>query len=105
MRLEPYTYVTLSMPHAGHRSRLTVSFHTDEVHARARVIDERRPYLAFSTPEANVSISTTGGGPVTDADLALARDIYAAAAQYLADCERLHDQQPATGKAPDQTAA
>ncbi|MEV0234700.1 hypothetical protein [Nonomuraea sp. NPDC050786] len=105
MRLEPYTYVTLSMPRADQRSHLTVSFHTDEVHVLARVIDERRPYLAFSTPEANFSVSTTGGGPVTDADLALAQDIFNAAARYLADCERLYTEQPATGKSTDQTAA
>ncbi|MFI7152596.1 hypothetical protein ACIBO2_47405 [Nonomuraea sp. NPDC050022] len=85
--------------------RLIVSFHTSEVQVAARVIDERRPYLAFSTSEADVSVSTTGGGPVTDADLALAREIYSAAARYLADCERLHAEQPATGKATDQTAA
>ncbi|MEV1248573.1 hypothetical protein [Nonomuraea sp. NPDC049750] len=85
--------------------RLIVSFHTSEVRVAARVIDERRPYLAFSTSEADVSVSTTGGGPVTDADLALAREIYSAAARYLADCERLHAEQSATGKAIDQTAA
>ncbi|MCA2229639.1 hypothetical protein [Nonomuraea aurantiaca] len=104
MSLEPYTYVTLSMPSAD-RPHVAVSFYTHEVRTRAGVIDERRPYLAVSTSEANVSISTTGGGSVTVADLALARDIYAAAAQYLADCERLHTRQSATGKATDQTAA
>ena len=104
MSLGPYTYVTLSMAHAQ-RSRLNVSFHTSEVRVRAHVIDERRPYLAFTKSEADVSVSTTGGGPVTDADLTLAREIYSAAARYLADCERLHTAQSATGKAIDQTAA
>ncbi|MEV0353133.1 hypothetical protein AB0H88_45890 [Nonomuraea sp. NPDC050680] len=104
MSLGPYTYVTLSMTQAQ-TPRLIVSFHTSEVGVRAHVIDERRPYLAFSTPEADVSVSTTGGGPVTNADLILARDIYSAAARYLADCERLHIEQSATGKATDQTAA
>jgi hypothetical protein len=104
MSLGPYTYVTLSIAQAQ-TPRLIVSFHTNEVGVRAHVIDEHRPYLAFSTPEADVSVSTTGGGPVTDADLALARDIYSAAARYLADCERLHIEQSATGKATDQTAA
>ncbi|MEU8140701.1 hypothetical protein [Nonomuraea sp. NPDC048901] len=100
MSLGPYTYVTLSIVPAE-TPRLIVSFHTNEVRVRAHVIDERRPYLGFSTPEADVSVSTTGGGPVTDADLALARDIYSAAAHYLADCERLHIEQSVT----DQTAA
>jgi len=97
---DPYTFVTLSMSQAE-TPRLVVSFHTDDVRVHARVIDERRPYLALSTPEANVSVSTTGSGPVTEADLTLARTIYNAAALYLADCERLHAQQPVTG----QTAA
>ncbi|MEU8321006.1 hypothetical protein AB0C33_21850 [Nonomuraea sp. NPDC048881] len=108
MNLGPYTYVTVSLA-PDETPRLDVSFHTSEVRVHARVIDERRPYLTFSTPETQVSFSATGLGPVTDADLTLAREIYRAAAQYLADCERLHAQQPATdkttGKAVDQTAA
>ncbi|MFI7440348.1 hypothetical protein [Nonomuraea indica] len=102
--LDPYTYVTLSLG-STRTPRLGVSFHTGEVDVRARVIDGHCPYLAFSTSEANVSISTTGGGSVTDPDLTLARAIFNAAARYLADCERLHTEQPATGKATDQTAA
>ncbi|WP_113699064.1 hypothetical protein [Nonomuraea lactucae] len=102
--LGPYTHLTLSMTQ-DERPRLTVSFHTGEVRIRAHVLDERRPYLAFGTPEADVSISTTGAGPVTDADLTTAREIFNAAARYLADCERLHTQQSATGKATAKTAA
>jgi hypothetical protein len=99
VNLGPYTYVTVSLA-PEETPRLDVSFHTSEVRVRASVIDERRPYLAFSTPEAQVS-SATGLGPVTDADLTLAHDIHRAAAQYLADCERVHGQQSVT----DQTAA
>ncbi|MBE1589178.1 hypothetical protein ACFPOI_35280 [Nonomuraea angiospora] len=104
MSLGPYTYVTLSIAHPQ-SPRLNVSFHTSDLRVRSSVIDERRPYLAFTTSEADVSVSTTGGGPVTDADLTLAREIYNAAAHYLADCERLHGQQSITGKATEQTAA
>ncbi|GGO70394.1 hypothetical protein [Nonomuraea cavernae] len=100
MNHDPYTYVTLTMAQAK-APRLDVSFHTSDIWIRASVIDQRRPYLTFSASEAQVSFSTTGLGPVTDGDLATAREIYKAAAQYLADCERLHAQQPATG----QTAA
>jgi hypothetical protein len=100
VNLGPYTYVTVSLA-PEETPRLDVSFHTSEVRVRASVIDERRPYLAFSTPEAQVSFSATGLGPVTDADLTLARDIHRASAQYLADCERVHGQQSFTG----QTAA
>ncbi|MER7506658.1 hypothetical protein AB0L05_41615 [Nonomuraea pusilla] len=97
MNLGPYTYVTLSMapeepPH------LNVAFHTCDISVNARMLDDRRPYLRFSTPEANVSISTTGSGAVTGKDVATAREIYQAAAQYLADCERLHDRQPDAGR-------
>ena len=53
-------------------------------------------------------ISTTGGGPVTEQDVTLARQLADAAARYLADCERLHteqstnpDQDPSRTRRPD----
>ncbi|MGN9787177.1 hypothetical protein ACTMTF_37535 [Nonomuraea sp. ZG12] len=91
----PYTYVTLSLrpdsePHVG------VSFHTPRLKVSAGLlVSTPRPYLEFSSQEANVHISTTGAGPVTDADLNIAREIFNAAARYLADCECLHAEQPA----------
>ncbi|WP_188188499.1 hypothetical protein [Nonomuraea sp. SYSU D8015] len=91
----PYTYVTLSMhpesaPHVG------VSFHTSRLRVRAgMLLSNPRPYLEFGSHEADVHISTTGAGPVTDADLATAREIFNAAARYLADCECLHAEQSA----------
>ncbi|MEV4891515.1 hypothetical protein AB0K48_19240 [Nonomuraea sp. NPDC055795] len=84
-----YTYVTLVM-HEGRAPSLEVSFHTSDLRISSSVISDERPYLAISTPEGGVSISTTGAGPVTDADLATARMLAHSAAQYLADCERLH---------------
>ncbi len=93
----PYTYVTLSLrpdsdPHVG------VSFHTPRLRIRAGLLTSNpRPYLEFVSHEANVHISTTGAGPVTDADLGIAREIFNAAARYLADCECLHAEQPAKG--------
>ncbi|MFI7438712.1 replication initiator [Nonomuraea indica] len=60
--MQPSLIADPSSRHA--RARLTVSFRTDEVHVRARVIDERRPYLAFNTPEADVSPRTAYGVPV-----------------------------------------
>ncbi|MEV4159815.1 hypothetical protein [Nonomuraea dietziae] len=99
--LGPYTYVTLSVqPDAT--PRLGVSFYTAELRVRAGLLDKPRPYLEFCTAEADVSISTTGAGSVSAADLATARQIFNAAARYLADCERLHTDQSAkapTGKA------
>ncbi|MGW2155613.1 hypothetical protein [Nonomuraea sp. NPDC001699] len=94
--LRPYTYVTLSVePNAT--PRLSVAFHTADLHVRTGVLRKSRPYLEISSTEANVSISTTGAGHVTDEDLRVAREIFNAAARYLADCERLHLGTPAEG--------
>ncbi|MFC7590958.1 hypothetical protein ACFQYP_50210 [Nonomuraea antimicrobica] len=59
------------------------------------LLSNPRPYLEFRSSEADVHISTTGAGSVTDADLDLARHIFNAAARYLADCECLHAEQSA----------
>lgn len=93
-RDEPYTYVTMSIrpersPHVG------ISFSTPHLRVHASLIGDGRPLLYLCSHEADVSISTTGAGQVTSADLALAREIFNAAARYLADCERLHDEQAA----------
>ncbi|MET9339353.1 hypothetical protein [Nonomuraea sp. NPDC003804] len=93
----PYTYVTMSMQ-PDRAPRLSVSFHTADLRVRAGLLSKPRPYLELSTAEADVSISTTGAGPVSDADLATAREIFNAAATYLADCERLHTEQTAQAK-------
>ncbi|MEU8319699.1 hypothetical protein AB0C33_15130 [Nonomuraea sp. NPDC048881] len=95
MTLSPYTHVTLSMepkstPYVG------VSFHTPDLRVRAGLLlSSPRPYLELHSHEANVHISTTGAGPVTDADLNIAREIFNAAARYLAECEQLHAEQSA----------
>jgi hypothetical protein len=102
--LRPYTYVTLAIE-PDSAPRLGVSFYTSDLHVSAGTLDKPRPYLELSSDQARVSVSTSGGGPVTDADLTTAREIFNAAARYLADCERLHTGQSATGKAIDQTAA
>ncbi|WP_084964585.1 hypothetical protein [Thermoactinospora rubra] len=90
----PYTYVTVTMQ-PDEAPCLVVSFYTADLHIRAGVIDGRRPYFTVSSDEADVWISTTGGGQVTGADLRTARLIFDAAARYLADCERLHIHQSA----------
>ncbi|MER6949978.1 hypothetical protein ABZ297_44620 [Nonomuraea sp. NPDC005983] len=104
MTLDPYTYVTLSV-HGDEKPQMHVSFHTPEISVNLLTVEDVRPVLHLSTREADVMISTTGAGPVTDHDVTLAREIFNAAAQYLADCERLYSGQSATGKATDQTAA
>ncbi|PZG20922.1 hypothetical protein [Nonomuraea aridisoli] len=100
----PYTYVTVSLrpeatPHVG------VSFHTADLKVRAGLLfDKPRPYLELCSHEAAVHLSTTGAGPVTHADLATARELFTAAARYLADCEQLHAEQPASPDAADTAA-
>ena len=65
-----------------------------------------RPFLHLSSPEAQVVISTTGGGPVTDQDVTLARQIADAATRYLADCERIHaERSPPPGPESEQGKA
>jgi hypothetical protein len=99
----PYTYVTVSLT-PGQSPDVNVSFHDSAMWVRACVVGGVRPYLTVSTDRANVSISTVGGGPVTDADVSSARQIFNAAATYLADCERLHAEQAAHRDQSDQDA-
>ncbi|GAA5086041.1 hypothetical protein HNP84_009629 [Thermocatellispora tengchongensis] len=58
-------------------------------------VQDVRPCLDFDTREAHVSISTTAAETVTEQDVAVARHIFNATARYLAECERLHNQQAA----------
>ncbi|RSM93976.1 hypothetical protein DMB42_51970 [Nonomuraea sp. WAC 01424] len=89
----PYTYVTVSLEPES-TPHVCVSFHTPTLKVRAGLLLSRpRPYLELYSHEANVHISTTGAGPVTDADLNTAREIFNAAARYLAECEQLHTEQ------------
>ncbi|MEV4888822.1 hypothetical protein AB0K48_05465 [Nonomuraea sp. NPDC055795] len=89
MKLRPYSLVTLSL-HEGGQPNVRVSFHSD-VRASALVIEaEERPFLSLECDEVQISVSTRGGGAVTDEDVTIARAIFNAAARYLADCERLN---------------
>lgn len=88
MELGPYTYVTLSLP-KDEAPRVHISFHTSDLRVRSGVLKDR-PYLEVSSDEADVLVSSTGNGPITTKDLAVARELFNAAARYLADCERLH---------------
>ncbi|WP_433248632.1 hypothetical protein ACQPYK_00880 [Streptosporangium sp. CA-135522] len=90
---QPYTYITASI-HEGN-TRLGVSFHTADLSVLAMNVHGIRPYLYFGSAEGQLSISTTGGGPVTAADVDLAREIADAAARYRDECERLHTEQAA----------
>lgn len=88
MSERPYTYVTVTLePDCD--PRVSVSYQTGELRIRASVLDAKRPYLSIEAARGVVSISTTGAGPVTDQDITVARELFHAAARYLADCERL----------------
>ncbi|WP_327048822.1 hypothetical protein OG320_13620 [Microbispora sp. NBC_01189] len=105
----PYTHVSMSID-PGRRPRIGVSFYTPVLRAGARVLESGRPFLSLESDEANVTVSTTGAGPVTAGDVEVARQIFNAAARYLADCERLHADQSAdsdhlTSSVVDETAA
>ncbi|MET7327434.1 hypothetical protein [Nonomuraea sp. NPDC005650] len=101
----PYTYATLTM-RPDNAPHLAVSFYTPKLRVSSgMLLSNPRPFLEFTSHEANVHISTTGAGPVTDADLAIAREIFTAAARYLADCERLHTDQSAADMTANDPAA
>ncbi|MFI7641585.1 hypothetical protein [Nonomuraea sp. NPDC049400] len=101
---DPYTYVSMAM-YGTDRPQLHVSFHTPDLRV-STLVQKVRPVLCLETDEADLMISTTGGGPVTDQDVRLARQIVDAAAHYLADCERRYAEQSAPDQATtDQTAA
>jgi len=87
----PYTRAVVTLDEDG--TRLDTSFRTPYLSVRALGAENGRPFLSLSSREAQVVISTTGGGPVTERDVILARQIAEASARYLADCERLHTEQ------------
>ncbi|MGI5485658.1 hypothetical protein [Microtetraspora malaysiensis] len=92
MTRDPYTYVMMSID-PGAPAYLAVSFHTPDLRVGASVLVSGRPYLSIRSRDADITVSTSGAGPVTTADVEIARQIFNAAARYLADCERLHDEQ------------
>lgn len=108
MSRDPYTYVTVSID-SDEAPRVGVSFYTPGLRVTSGVLDSGRPFLDIRSKTADVSISTTGAGAVTSTDLEIARQLFNAAASYLADCERLHHQH-SSGSGPaalpgDQAAA
>ncbi|WP_182897907.1 hypothetical protein [Microbispora sp. H10830] len=88
----PCTHVSMSID-PGQHPRIGISFCASINRARARVLESGRPYLVLESDEADVTVSTTGAGPITAEDLDIARQIFNAAARYLADCERIHAEQ------------
>ncbi|MFD8531364.1 hypothetical protein ACFV0L_28480 [Streptosporangium canum] len=100
---KPYTYLTASIDEGV--ARLNVAFYTADLQVMVLGVGKGRPTLNFYSAEGELKISTTGAGPVTAADVALARKITDAAACYLAECERLHTQQSTHPDQADESAA
>ncbi len=92
MERDPYTYVAMSLD-PGAPAYLAVSFYTPDLRVGASVLDSGRPYLSILSREADITVSTSGAGPVTTADVDIARQLFNATARYLADCEHLHSGQ------------
>lgn len=100
MLRDPYTDVRLLLS-SGHPANVGIAFYSPDVRASAWVLESGRPYFAISSPSVDVTISTTAAGPVTPRDVEIARQIAQAASRYLAECERLIEQQPAdSGQLP-----
>ncbi|MEU8268536.1 hypothetical protein AB0B89_15370 [Sphaerisporangium sp. NPDC049002] len=89
MTPDPYTYITVSVG-PDRAPRVGVAFYTGELRIYTATLGDTRPLLSFGAAEGDVSISTTGAGPVTEQDVTVARELFQAAARYLADCERLY---------------
>jgi hypothetical protein len=77
---KPYTYIATS--NKGGCS-YGVSFYDARMRASAGVVaEEFRPYLFLGTRNVEVTVSTTGGGPVSLADVETAERILRAAKRY-----------------------
>jgi hypothetical protein len=73
-----------------------VHFTSPDLDVRALLVNDQRPLLWFASREADIYLSTSADVAVTDRDLSLARELFTAASRYLADCERIHADQPDT---------
>ena len=100
MTFDPYTHVQLLF-RPDRTARLTASFYTPRLRIECLTTSDERPFLTLATAEADVLISTSGGGPVTGADLVLARTLHEATGRYLAECERLHAERIAAAAGGD----
>ncbi|MDH2429774.1 hypothetical protein [Sphaerisporangium sp. TRM90804] len=88
-----YSYTSISM-RPGQSPVIAMSFYPDE-YARAQyypATDDAHAFVSVDHGDARVSIGTTSKTKVTDAHVRFARDLFDAAARFLADCERLRDE-------------
>ncbi|RCG29089.1 hypothetical protein DQ384_22390 [Sphaerisporangium album] len=88
-----YSYTTISM-RPGQSPRVGVSIHPDE-HVSVHYYpaeDDPHAFIGIDYGDAQVNIGTTKDTTVTDTHVKFARNLFEAAARFLADCERLRDQ-------------
>jgi hypothetical protein len=88
---EPYTHIRAAIDDGI--TRLDVSFYTPDLAVTVFCVGQERACLDISSRDGQVIISSAGGGPVTEPDIALARDLANGAGRYLAECERLYAKQ------------
>ncbi|MEU8272476.1 hypothetical protein AB0B89_35665 [Sphaerisporangium sp. NPDC049002] len=85
---EPYTQIRAAIDDGI--TRLDLSFYTPDLAVTVLCIGQERACLEISSRDGQVIVSSTGGGPVTERDIALARELANGAGRYLAECERLY---------------
>ncbi|MFC6085799.1 hypothetical protein [Sphaerisporangium aureirubrum] len=87
-----YSYTTITME-PDQAPRVAMHLYPDQ-HARMTYFpatDTPAAFILIEHAKAHLSIGTTSDTTITDAHVQFARDLYGAAAQFLADCERLRD--------------
>ncbi|MEV5413610.1 hypothetical protein AB0K60_32875 [Thermopolyspora sp. NPDC052614] len=86
-----YSYTTISID-PGQQPKIGVSIHPDE-HAEVTYYSARndgsRDFIRLAHAGANVHICIPDQTQVTGTHVAFARELFHAAAAFLADCERL----------------
>jgi hypothetical protein len=106
--MKSYSYTTITMtPDTSPRVSL---FITPDERARVQYFpatDDPHAFVSVGYAGAQMSIGLTSDTQVTDMHVRFAADLLAAAAAFLADCERLRDEhakQTSDQTAPDKAA-
>jgi hypothetical protein len=106
--MKGYSYTTITMkPDASPRVSVYI---TPDERAQVQYFPVKKdphPFVLVEYAGAQVSIGLNSDTQVTDTHVRFARGLFAAAAGFLADCERLRDQhakQTSNQTAPDKAA-
>ena len=96
--MKGYSYTTIAMV-PGETPRVGVSIYPDENVSVAYypAPTTSAPFIAIDFADSRVHLGVTSDTTVTDVHVQFARDLFNAAAAFLANCERLRDQNTANG--------